>query len=121
MRNLVTPFMSTDAASVLKHGVDLGLRTFQSFRAKLGWASEHIDKVICHQVGAIHRDTVLKALGISPDKDFSTFEYLGNMGTVSLPMTAALAEEREFLRPGDRVGFMGIGSGLNCLMLGLHW
>lgn len=121
MRNLVTPFMSTDAASVLKHGVDLGIRTFQAFGAKLGWASEQIDKVICHQVGAIHRDTVLKALGISPEKDFSTFEYLGNMGTVSLPMTAALAEERDFLRPGDRVGFMGIGSGLNCLMLGLHW
>ena len=31
-------------------------------------------------------------------KDFSTFPYLGNMGTVSLPMTAALAEDRAFLR-----------------------
>jgi 3-oxoacyl-[acyl-carrier-protein] synthase-3 len=40
---------------------------------------------------------------------------------VSLPLTAALAEEREFLRPGDRVGWLGIGSGLNCLMLGLEW
>jgi 3-oxoacyl-[acyl-carrier-protein] synthase III len=43
------------------------------------------------------------------------------MGTVSLPLTAALAEENEFLNPGDRVGFLGIGSGLNCLMLGLVW
>jgi 3-oxoacyl-[acyl-carrier-protein] synthase-3 len=43
------------------------------------------------------------------------------MGTVSLPLTAALAEEREFLLPGDRVGFLGIGSGLNCLMLGLQY
>ena len=25
------------------------------------------------------------------------------------------------LRPGDRVGFLGIGSGLNCLMLGVDW
>ncbi len=106
---------------MLKHGVDLGLRTWQAFPRKLGWASDQIDKVICHQVGAIHRDTILKALGISPDKDFSTFEYLGNMGTVSLPLTAALAEERDFLQPGDRVGFLGIGSGLNCLMLGLEW
>ena len=64
---------------------------------------------------------MLKALGIPPEKDFSTFEFLGNMGTVSLPLTAALAEEREFLRPGDRVGFLGIGSGLNCLMLGVEW
>ncbi len=43
------------------------------------------------------------------------------MGTVSLPLTAALAEDREFLNRGDRVAFLGIGSGLNCLMLGLEW
>lgn len=121
IRNVVTPFMKTDAASVLKHGVDLGMRTFTSFVSKIGWACDQIDKVICHQVGSMHRDTVLKVLGIPLEKDFSTFEYLGNMGTVSLPLTAALAEEREFLNAGDRVSFMGIGSGLNCLILGLHW
>src|SRR5262249_50071755 len=71
--------------------------------------------------GTCHRDTILKALGIAPEKEYSTFEYLGNIGTVSLPLTAALAEEREFLRPGDRVGLLGIGSGLNCLMLGVEW
>jgi 3-oxoacyl-[acyl-carrier-protein] synthase-3 len=64
---------------------------------------------------------VLAALGIRPDMDYSTFEYLGNMGTVSLPLTAALAEERDVIRPGDRVGFLGIGSGLNCMMLGVEW
>jgi 3-oxoacyl-[acyl-carrier-protein] synthase III len=101
--------------------VDLGLRTWKAFLSRLGWAAETIDKVICHQVGTPHRDTILKALGISRDKEFSTYEYLGNIGTVSLPLTAALAEEREFLLPGDRVGFLGIGSGLNCLMLGVEW
>ena len=47
--------------------------------------------------------------------------FLGNIGTVSLPITAAIAEERGFLEPGDRVGWLGIGSGLNCLMLGIEW
>ena len=36
-------------------------------------------------------------------------------------LTAAIAEDRGALRPGDRVAFLGIGSGLNCLMLGLEW
>jgi 3-oxoacyl-[acyl-carrier-protein] synthase-3 len=121
MRHVMIPFMETHAGEVLKYGVELGLRTWQSFLAKFGWHSEYLDKVICHQVGAGHRDAVLKALGVPPEKDFSTFEYLGNIGTVSLPITAAIAEEREFLQPGDRVGFLGIGSGLNCLMLGLEW
>jgi 3-oxoacyl-[acyl-carrier-protein] synthase-3 len=114
-------FMSTDSVSVLKFGVNLGLRTWKAFLGRLGWAGDLIDKVICHQVGTVHRNTILEALGISRDKEFSTYPFLGNIGTVSLPLTAALAEEREFLRPGDRVGFLGIGSGLNCLMLGVDW
>jgi len=114
-------FAATDSVAVLKHGVELGLRTWTAFQRRIGWVKEQIDKVICHQVGASHRDAILQTLGIGLEKDFSTFEYLGNMGTVSLPLTAALAEEREFLIPGDRVGFLGIGSGLNCLMLGLEW
>jgi 3-oxoacyl-[acyl-carrier-protein] synthase-3 len=121
LRHVMIPFMETHAGEVLKYGVELGLRTWHCFLAKFGWRSEHLDKVICHQVGAGHRDAVLKAIGVPPEKDFSTFEYLGNIGTVSLPITAAIAEEREFLQPGDRVGFLGIGSGLNCLMLGLEW
>ena len=40
---------------------------------------------------------------------------------LGLSLTAALAEQRRFLNPGDHVGFLGIGSGLNCLMLGLEW
>ncbi len=77
--------------------------------------------MICHQVGTPHRDTVLEKLGIPVDRDFSTFAYLGNIGTVSVPLTAAVAEERGFLEPGQRVGLFGIGSGLNCLMLGVEW
>ncbi|VTS03699.1 3-oxoacyl-ACP synthase III [Tuwongella immobilis] len=117
----VRPFMATDAGAVLKYGVELGLRTWKSFQTKLGWAVDSLDKVICHQVGAGHREAILRTLGIAPEKEFSTYQFLGNIGTVSLPLTAALAEERDFLRAGDRVGFLGIGSGLNCLMLGIQW
>jgi 3-oxoacyl-[acyl-carrier-protein] synthase III len=119
--NAARQIMSTDSVSILRYGVELGLRTWKAFLSCLGWASEAVDKVICHQVGATHRDSILEALGIAREKEYSTYPYLGNMGTVSLPLTAALAEERDFLRPGDRVGFLGIGSGLNCLMLGVEW
>jgi 3-oxoacyl-[acyl-carrier-protein] synthase-3 len=121
MLSAARQFMSTDSVAVLKYGAELGLRTWNAFLKRLGWAAETVDKIICHQVGVGHRDLILKALGIAPQKDYSTYSFLGNMGTVSLPLTAALAEEREFLLPGDRVGFLGIGSGLNCLMLGVDW
>ncbi len=121
LRHVMVPFMETHAGEVLKYGVDVGFRTWKKFMSKIGWQNDQLDKVICHQVGAGHQDAMLKAFGIAPEKNFSTFEFLGNMGTVSLPMTAALAEERDFLKPGDNVGFLGIGSGLNCLMLGIEW
>ena len=113
--------MRTDATAVLKNGVELARGTWKSFLTTLGWAPQNVDKVICHQVGGPHRAAVLKAFDVSEEKDYSTYEHLGNIGTVSLPLTAALADERGFLNPGDKVGFLGIGSGLNCLMLGWEW
>jgi len=113
--------MYTDAAAVLKHGVVLGIETWNDFLRQLDWKTDDVDRVICHQVGAPHRDAILESIEIAPEKDFSTFPYLGNIGTVSLPITAALAEERHAVGPGDRVAFLGIGSGLNCIMLGVEW
>jgi len=113
--------METDSVGVLKNGVKLGQETFQAFKKELGFSDNQPDKVICHQVGEANQRSILKAIGVAPEKDFPTYQYFANMGTVSLPVTAAIADEREFLQPGDLVGFLGIGSGLNCLMLGVEW
>lgn len=116
-----TNVMDTDASGVLEHGVALGRATWDKFLSNSGWRGDDVDKVIAHQVGAGHRREVMSTLGIELSRDFSTFERLGNMGTVSVPITAARAIESGFIQPGQRVGFLGIGSGLNCLMLGIQW
>ena len=113
--------MQTDSIGVLQHGVVLGIETYRAFKKELSWPQDKPDKVICHQVGATHQKNILASIGIPKEKDFTTFQYLGNIGTVSLPITAAIAAEREFLAKNDLVGFFGIGSGLNCLMLGIEW
>jgi 3-oxoacyl-[acyl-carrier-protein] synthase-3 len=113
--------MQTDSVGVLQNGVALAIDTYKAFRSEMGWPEDKPDKIICHQVGSAHQKTILEAIGIPKEKDFTTYEYLGNIGTVSLPITAAIAGEREFLNKGDLVGFFGIGSGLNCMMLGIRW
>ena len=113
--------MSTDATAVLRHGVALGKATWEDLMRELTLSPAAVDKVICHQVGGAHKKTVLEALGLPEEKDFSTFEYLGNMGTAALPAAAAIAAEREFLAPGDTAAFLGIGSGLNTIMMALKW
>ncbi|MCP4698735.1 MAG: 3-oxoacyl-ACP synthase III [Gammaproteobacteria bacterium] len=112
-------FMSTDSVGVLEHGVALGRRTWEAFLKEMGW--QGVDRTVCHQVGSGHRDTILPLLAVPEEHDFVAYEFLGNTGTVALPMAAGIADEREFLRPGQRVGLLGIGSGLNCVMLGAEW
>ncbi len=113
--------METDSVGVLQHGVALGVETYRVFKEEMQWPADKPDKIICHQVGATHQKTILDAVGISREKDFITYPFLGNIGTVSLPITAAIASERGFLEKADLVGFFGIGSGLNCMMLGVEW
>jgi len=116
-----TQFMATDSVAVLKHGVQLGRETWGQFLGEMDWSPAQVDRVICHQVGSGHQDAILATLQVPKEKDFTTYRYLGNMGTAALPVTAAIAEERGVLRQGDRVGFLGIGSGLTCVMMGLEW
>jgi len=113
--------MSTDAALLLKKGMALGNLTWQDFLADSGWQRSDVDKLICHQIGSVNRKHVLQQLQISEQQDFITFPTLGNMGTVSLSVTAAIATEQGFLKKHDKVAFLGIGSGLSCIMMGLEW
>ena len=114
-------FMATDSVSVLKYGVQLGRETWQVFLKEMHWGPAQVDRVICHQVGSGHQDAILNSLQMPREKDFTTYRFLGNMGTAALPVTSAIADERGVLKAGQRVAFLGIGSGLTCLMMGLEW
>ena len=114
-------FMATDSVSVLKYGVQLGRETWQVFLKEMDWAPAQVDRVICHQVGSGHQEAILNSLQVPKEKDYTTYRFLGNMGSAALPVTAAIADERGVLKAGQRVAFLGIGSGLTCLMMGLEW
>jgi 3-oxoacyl-[acyl-carrier-protein] synthase-3 len=113
--------MQTDSERMLEAGVALAKQTWDEFGASTGWSKDTITRAICHQVGSAHRRLLFQTLGIDVAKDFSTFETLGNMGSVSLPATLSAAVDTGAVRDGDKVALMGIGSGLNCLMLALEW
>jgi 3-oxoacyl-[acyl-carrier-protein] synthase-3 len=110
--------MQTDSEQLLIAGVELARATWRDFTAEQG---SSFARYICHQVGSTHRRKLYEALGLDEARDFSTFEYLGNTGSVALPVTLAKAVEAGAVSDGDRVGLLGIGSGLNCLMLALEW
>lgn len=113
--------MRTQAQGVLEHGLTLVKQTFEEFKRKFNLSDDQPDKFIGHQVGSLHHQKFYEALNVDIAKDFCTYPFLGNMGSVALPATAAIADERGFLKPGDFVAFIGVGSGLNCAVLGVKW
>jgi len=113
--------MQTDSEAMLHAGVALADETFAAFRAELGWERDQIERVITHQVGRAHRKLLLQSLELDESLDYPTVERLGNMGSVSVPVTLDLARRAGFVGAGQRVACLGIGSGLQCHMLGLSF
>ena len=117
----MSPLMTTDSEGLLHAGIAAAAPAFQTFLADVGWDRNQIDKTFCHQVGGAHRRLMCDTLQLDPTLDFTTYETLGNTGSVALPMTMAMGIERGHLAKDDRVALLGIGSGINVIMLGLEW
>lgn len=115
------PLMNTDSEQLMRQGIASGVATFREFLFETGWTHDDIDRSVCHQVGATHRRLMLESMALDPNNDFPTFAWLGNTGSVALPVSLAAAAADDFLQPGHNVGLFGIGSGINCLMLGVQW
>jgi 3-oxoacyl-[acyl-carrier-protein] synthase-3 len=115
----VAPLMRTDSERLLAEGLAAAKPTFEAFLAESGWSRREIAKTCCHQVGSAHRKLLLETLELDAARDFITYPFLGNTGSVALPVTLARALEEGFIAADDRVALLGIGSGINVLMLGL--
>lgn len=117
----VRPLMSTDSEALLQGGVSAASAAYGRFLDTLGWKHDELQKTVCHQVGVAHKKLIFQKLGLDPAMDFGTFEFLGNTGSAALPITAAMGAERGHLKGGDKTALLGIGSGINVVMLGAEW
>jgi len=113
--------METNSEELLRRGVETAETTWKQFSSRPGWSAEDIDLFFCHQVGSAHAKLLFDTLQLDTDKNFETLENLGNVGSVSAPVTMAMATENGTFRPGSKGALLGIGSGINCLMLGVEW
>ena len=115
------PHMKTDAEALLLRGIEVAEETWRETKKELDWTDDTPDAICCHQVGRAHREKMYHRLNLDIAKDFSTFEFLGNCGSASLPVTTAMAVEEGRIKQGDNLALLGIGSGINCTMLGVAW
>ena len=119
--NRQATLMETNSEELLHRGVETAERTWKEFSSRPGWSADDVDSFFCHQVGAAHAKLLFDKLQLDSDKNYETLAKLGNVGSVSAPITMAMAIEAGVFKSGDRGALLGIGSGINCLMLGVEW
>ena len=113
--------MVTDTRVLLTEGLKLATKTFTAAREKLGWVADELDQFIIHQVSKAHTDSLMKVLGLDPEKIHRIYPELGNIGPAAVPIALAKAVALGRIKRGDRVALLGIGSGLNCSMAEIVW
>lgn len=113
--------MTTDPAKLLIEGVSLAKSTWQKVHSVVNLQSEWTKEYALHQVGRTNHDSVIQALKLPPNKALRVYIDHGNVGACGVPLTLAKLIEKGRIQTGDRVGMMGIGSGLNVMMLGVQW
>jgi 3-oxoacyl-[acyl-carrier-protein] synthase-3 len=113
--------MATDSEELLVRGIETAQATWHDFLTELAWQPSEIDAFFCHQVGQAHAKLLFDRLQLDLTRNFETLAFLGNTGSVSAPITLAMGIEQKVFQPGQKAAMLGIGSGINCLMLGIEW
>lgn len=113
--------MITDTRVLLSEGLKLAAKTFHAARKAMGWVADELDQFIIHQVSKVHTESIMKLLGLDPQKVQRIYRELGNIGPASVPIALAKAVALGKIKCGDRVALLGIGSGLNCSMVEIVW
>jgi 3-oxoacyl-[acyl-carrier-protein] synthase III len=120
-------WMRTNSHDLLIEGMKVIALNWVQFKQEMGWDNGSVDKLFTHQVSEKQRQIGLETLGLGKgrtserDIDYPTLGWLGNIASVSAPISMAIADDEGFVDPGDRVCLLGVGSGVNSIILGIEW
>ena len=107
--------MQTDAKGLMIAGLDLALATKNDFEKNEGFLMSEFDHLAVHQVSSAHTEAVVRVLGQERQKIHTIFETEGNIGPAGIPVVLEYLKSHGRMT-GSKIGLLGIGSGLNCLM-----
>jgi 3-oxoacyl-[acyl-carrier-protein] synthase-3 len=109
--------MRTDQRGLLSAGVELAIDTWRDAAEVFDWSD--LDAYVIHQVSKVHTAAITTSLRIDPARTPVIFPNRGNIGPASVPFTLAL-HSADF-EAGQRIGCLGIGSGLNSAVIEIAW
>lgn len=81
--------------------------------AKAAVEVKELDFVVFHQANLRLIEYLVRKLGLGMDKTYTNVARIGNTGSASVAIALSEAVRAGHLRPGDLVGFAGVGAGFN--------
>jgi acyl-CoA:acyl-CoA alkyltransferase len=114
------PLMDTDSEQLLEMGVETGAATFELLKLESGLSVNDFGTSVSHQVGQAHQKRILERLGLPIEKDFATYPFLGNTGSVALPTALGIGIDRSAIDVTKPTALLGIGSGINSIMMAIE-
>ena len=112
--------MQTNSEELLHAGISVASRTWDKFKKVTNWNPGTPELIVTHQVGKAHTKAIFDELNLDIAKNHSTFEFLGNCGSASLPITYTHACEENHDRLLSPAVLLGIGSGLSSIMVSIN-
>ncbi|MFE6864105.1 3-oxoacyl-ACP synthase III family protein [Nocardia sp. NPDC057668] len=86
-----------------------------------GFTLADMDRIILHQANTRLLETLIRELGMDPDRVPLTAPRYGNTGAASIPITLHSAHRERPLRRGERILLAGVGGGMSAGAAVLTW
>lgn len=106
-------YLAGDGPALKDVFIQLGPAMFRRLMARADVSFGDVDRIMVHQVGVAYHQEMLDASGIPAAMVECTVAEYGNMASASLPVAHALAQEAGRIRPGQRVMWIGLASGMS--------
>ena len=113
--------MRTNTRELMQKGLKLIVNTWAGFCEQFRVSNATFKHYFCHQISRSHHSKLMQAIGIKIDEDCRDLHSLGNTGSVAAPLSMALRDNDNKLRRGDRIALLGIGSGINTMIMDIQW
>ncbi|MCB0317480.1 MAG: 3-oxoacyl-ACP synthase III [Bdellovibrionales bacterium] len=120
-RQDLNPIMHTESYEIIAQASKLGGRLWKDLSEFIGWKSEELDHVFCHQVGKQVNESFYKEMGLPFSKEFSVYQRYGNLVSAALPSALVTGAQEKDMQEGDNVVLTAFGSGLNGIFTAIKW
>jgi 3-oxoacyl-(acyl-carrier-protein) synthase III len=106
-------YLTVDGPRLKQAFMDLAPVVLPRMMRESGMQFSDFQRILVHQATLPYLDEMLEATGIPADRVECTVGELGNMASASLPVAYSLARARGAIKPGDRVMWLGLASGIS--------